>query len=101
MLSTTLVMTRRSTVGTATLCAKAERPPVRIAPPSANTPPVTAPSLRNWRRFMGASSQRRSLIINRAPGAAGRHDQLAAHRPRLVRREERRDVPDLRRVHHA
>src|SRR3989441_11067930 len=52
MLSTTLVMTSRSTVGTATLCAEAQRSPIRGTPPSANTPLVTAPSLRNWRRFI-------------------------------------------------
>src|SRR2546428_2687339 len=43
----------------------------------------------------------RVSVVHGPPGAARRHDQLTGHRPRLVRREERRDVGDLGGVHHA
>src|SRR2546427_8753052 len=55
MLSTTLVMTRRSTVGAAGDCAVA-RPTTRASPPTAKIPVPTAPSRSTSRRLMAASS---------------------------------------------
>src|SRR2546430_7259279 len=54
-LSTTLVITRRSTAGTAPLWANAARPPTRSVPATANVPVATAPSFKNSRRFMALS----------------------------------------------
>src|SRR5207245_895452 len=54
-LSTTLVITRRSTAGTAPLWANAARPPTRSVPATANVPVATAPSFKNSRRFMAPS----------------------------------------------
>src|SRR4029450_6692907 len=50
MLSTTFVMTRRSTVGTAGDCAAA-RPATRESPPTAKIPAPTAPSRSTSRRL--------------------------------------------------
>src|SRR3989442_3036953 len=52
MLSTTVVIIRRSTVGTASVWARAKPPVRRPPPPTANTPLATAPSLRKCRRSM-------------------------------------------------
>src|SRR5882762_5760070 len=54
MLSTTLVMTRRSTVGAAGDCAVA-RPTTRASPPTAKIPVPTAPSRSTSRRLMAIS----------------------------------------------
>src|SRR2546425_1644330 len=53
MLSTTVVITRRSTVGTASVWARARPSVRRPTPPTANTPLATAPSLRKCRRSIG------------------------------------------------
>src|SRR3989442_237108 len=53
MLSTTVVIIRRSTVGTASVWARARPSVRRPPPPTANTPLATAPSLRKCRRSMG------------------------------------------------
>src|SRR2546430_17213020 len=61
MLSTTFVITRRSTVGTDPLSADATGGPVRGAPPTAKVPVAMAPSLRNSRRLMAPSLGRGSF----------------------------------------
>src|SRR5205823_2145465 len=58
MLSTTFVITSRSTVGTDPLCAEATGVSVRSVPATANVPVAMAPSFKNSRRFMVSSGSR-------------------------------------------
>src|SRR5919108_614213 len=65
--------------------------------PNSSSPAPIGRMLGAWKK--PARSFR--LVIDRAAGSARRHDQLAADRPCLVRCEERGNVSDLARVHHA
>src|SRR5438094_976696 len=52
-------------------------------------------------RALWEAAERGRSVVHRPSGPAGRDDELAAHGPRLVRRQEDREISDLRRVHHA
>src|SRR2546426_7753131 len=104
-LSTTFVMTRRSTVGTETVWAPATPANRRRIPPTANTPLATAPSLRTRRRSMGSLPVAVSLQLygllraprrddlptaGRAAARLGRITCLSASRPRKARTKDTR-----------
>src|SRR5881296_4122870 len=113
-LSTTFVMTRRSTVGTETVWAPATPADRRRSPPSANTLLATTPSLRTCRRliefllgcgepttlpFRPRSASRRSPDGRRAVARSGA--SLAFQLDVLVRRRQWicGDEPDPRLLH--
>src|SRR5437879_2749584 len=98
-LSTTLVITRWSTAGTAPLWANAGRPATRSVPATANVPVATAPSFRNSRRFMapppsGLLAQERLRLAELGAlcvGLLAERQELGVVRPRLgpIAREAR------------